>query len=242
MGHESQCWRGQMAVADDGPSTSILPYPFGTRARGRATLDARHRHRAPRLPQGAANQPWSTPPAGCPRRHAAGRPQPLAFGRLRSRAAARALPARCTGVDRGSEILVPWPKEVKEARSSFREAAQPAPPGRWRDQFSPLRGKVLVLMRSGSGSAPPAGVEGVDCVDLCRSQFGLKTSKVSAMRRGRTDFGIAPPMIGAAMPGNRAPPRGAGRCAARKQSTRGYASNGPCAPVPTSPNQVRPGG
>ena len=45
------------------------------------------------------------------------------------------------------------PKEVKEARSSFREAAQPAPPGRWRNQFSPLRGKVLVLMRSGSG--PP---------------------------------------------------------------------------------------
>jgi len=94
----------------------------------------------------------------------------------------------------------------------------------------------------GFGSAPPAGVEGVDCADLCRSQFGLNTSKVSAMRRGRTDFGIAPPMIGAAMPGNRAPPRGAGRCAARKQSTRGYASNGPCAPVPTSPNQVRPGG
>jgi hypothetical protein len=94
----------------------------------------------------------------------------------------------------------------------------------------------------GFGSAPPAGVEGVDCVDLCRSQFGLKTSEVSAMRRGRTDFGIAPPMIGAAMPGNRAPPRGAGRCAARKQSTRGYASNGPCAPVPTSPNQVRSGG
>ena len=59
MGHESQCWRGQMAVADDGPSTSILPYPFGTRARGRATLDARHRDRAPRLPQGAANSALS---------------------------------------------------------------------------------------------------------------------------------------------------------------------------------------
>jgi len=92
------------------------------------------------------------------------------------------------------------------------------------------------------GSARPASVAGVDCVDLCRSQFGLKTSKVSAMRRGLTDFGIAPPMIGAAMRGNRAPPRGAGRCAARKQSTRGYASNGHCAPVPTSPNQVRSGG
>jgi hypothetical protein len=113
-----------------------------------------------------------------------------------------ALPARCMGVGRGSEILVPWPKEVKEARSSFREAARPAPPVRWRDQFSLLRGKVLVLMRSGFGSAPPAGVEGVDCVDVCRSQFGLRTSKVSAMRRGRTDFGIAPSMISAAMPGN----------------------------------------
>jgi hypothetical protein len=73
MGHESQCWRGQIAVADDGPSTSILPYPFGTRARGRATLDARHRDRTPRLPRGAANQLWSTPPAGCPRRARGGR-------------------------------------------------------------------------------------------------------------------------------------------------------------------------
>lgn len=152
-----------------------------------------------------------------------------------------ALPARCTGVGRGSEILVPWPKEVKQARSSFREAAQPAPPGRWRDQSSPLRGKLLVLMRSGSDPPRrPVSMESIALISVA-VRFGLKTSKVSAMRRGRTDFGIAPPMIGAAMPGNRSPPRGAGRCAARKQSTRGYASNGPCAPVPTSPNQVRSG-
>lgn len=152
------------------------------------------------------------------------------------------LPARCTGVGRGSEILVRWPKEVKEARSCFREAARPAPPGRWRDQFSPLRGEGVGVDEVGFGSAAPAGVEGVDCVALCRGQFGSKMSKVSAMRRGRTDFGMAPVMMGAAMPGSRAPPRGAGRCAARKQSTRGYASNGPCAPAPTSPNQVRSGG
>ena len=152
-----------------------------------------------------------------------------------------ALLARCTGVGRGSGILVPWPKGSKrrEVLSGKRRSLRPRPMAR---SVLAFEGEGVGADEVGFGSALPAGVAGVDCVDLCRSQFGLKTSKVSAMRRGLADFGIAPPMIGAAMPGNRAPPRGAGRCAARKQSTRGYTSNGHCGPVPTSPNQVRSGG
>ena len=83
----------------------------------------------------------------------------------------------------------------------------------------------------------------MECEPLAiRVSSSSKTSNVSTMRLAERTPGFAPAITDAAMPGNRAPPRGAERCAARKPPTRGYASNGPCPPAPTSPKQDRPDG
>jgi hypothetical protein len=64
-----------------------------------------------------------------------------------------ALPARCTGVGEGSGDSRAVAEGGQRGARFFPGSGAACAPGRWRDQFSPLRGKVLVLMRSGSG--PP---------------------------------------------------------------------------------------
>jgi hypothetical protein len=76
----------------------------------------------------------------------------------------------------GSRQRIGDSRAVGRRRSSgvkfFPQGGAACAPGRWRDQFSTLRGGGGVD-EVGFGSAAPAGVAGGDCIDLCRSQFDL---------------------------------------------------------------------